>query len=269
VRTQGATGLALALFLLGGRAARADDGAQTDAPVKVEDKAEVEAEVEAEAEAREHFARGTTHFNLGEFEAALTEFRAAYSLSLAPGLLFNMAQSCRAARNYRMAEHYYRVYLRLAPDAADRGYVEARLQEMANAPPAAPPAGPAAARTQQAVPPVVQTVDVGRPKRIIGIATAGVGVALLATAALFAREAGSAADEVSQAFRDGGAYDEDLAATYARGRRDERIAIAGASLGTGLVIGGAIIWYLGVRDAAHVHVAPAPGGAEVVMSWTF
>src|SRR5262249_10653631 len=41
--------------------------------------------------AREHYQRGLTHYNLGEFDAAVNEFKQAYALSSAPGLLFNIA----------------------------------------------------------------------------------------------------------------------------------------------------------------------------------
>src|SRR5262249_38245523 len=83
-----------------------------------------------EAEARDHYEKGLTHYNLGEFDPAVDEFKKAYELSSAPGLLFNIAQVYRAKEDYKQALYFYRTYLRLQPDAPNRADVEARIADL-------------------------------------------------------------------------------------------------------------------------------------------
>ena len=47
--------------------------------------------------ARAHYDRGMQRYNLGDFDGAITAFDAAYAVSKAPGLLFNLAQAHRLA----------------------------------------------------------------------------------------------------------------------------------------------------------------------------
>ena len=70
------------------------------------------------------------HYELGEFAAAVDEFKLAYARSQAPGLLFNLAQASRLNKDYEQALHFYRAYLRVRPDAANRDDVERRITEL-------------------------------------------------------------------------------------------------------------------------------------------
>jgi tetratricopeptide (TPR) repeat protein len=81
-------------------------------------------------EAREHYTQGMRHFDLGEVDDAIKEFRAAYQISAAPGLLFNIAQAYRTKKDYENALQFYKNYLRLQPRAPNRVDVEARVAEM-------------------------------------------------------------------------------------------------------------------------------------------
>jgi tetratricopeptide (TPR) repeat protein len=81
-------------------------------------------------EAREHFALGSTQFDVGEFATAAEEFKKAYRASAAPSLLFNLGQAQRLNGDYEPALFSYHSYLRLFPKATYRGYVEARMAEM-------------------------------------------------------------------------------------------------------------------------------------------
>jgi tetratricopeptide (TPR) repeat protein len=82
------------------------------------------------AAAKALYDKGINHYNLGEFDQAIDAFKQAYSLSSAPGLLFNIAQAYRLKKDYENATYFYSTYLRLQPDAPNRGDVEARLREM-------------------------------------------------------------------------------------------------------------------------------------------
>jgi len=81
-------------------------------------------------EARERFQRAELAFNVGKFSDALTEYQAAYEAKPLPGFLFNIAQCHRNLHNYEEAQFFYRRYLALAPDSADRATVEGLVAEM-------------------------------------------------------------------------------------------------------------------------------------------
>jgi tetratricopeptide (TPR) repeat protein len=85
---------------------------------------------EKEKEAREHYATGMRHYDLNEIDDAIDEFRKAYSISGAPGLLFNIAQAYRLKKDYEHALQFYRNYLRVQTRAPNRKDVEARVVEM-------------------------------------------------------------------------------------------------------------------------------------------
>jgi len=60
-------------------------------------------DADKKAEAKAHYEKGLSHYNLGEWDQAIAEFRAAYAISSAPGLLFNIAQSFRLKKDYDLA----------------------------------------------------------------------------------------------------------------------------------------------------------------------
>lgn len=223
-------------------------------------RADVDVDAMAAGEARRHFSRGSAFFKLEQYESALTEFRAAYSFSRAPGLLFNMGQAARAGRRFDVATYYYRSYLEAVPDAPERPYIEERLREMPLV------TVPLAERGQT---PDARPDD-GRGLRIAGIATLVAGAGLGATAVIFAVRASSAAHDVTSAFEDGGTYGPALEERYADGRRDRTIAIVTGVGAAALVAGGSTMWILGARRrAASVAVDLAAGGMTVQSSWAF
>src|SRR3954452_1572290 len=81
-------------------------------------------------EAREHYNQGILHYDLGEIDQAIAEFKQAYAISAVPGLLFNIAQAYRYKKDYEQALHFYRTYLRLQPKAGNRDEVEERMAEL-------------------------------------------------------------------------------------------------------------------------------------------
>jgi tetratricopeptide (TPR) repeat protein len=98
--------------------------------------------------AKEHYEKGTTHYNLGRFDEAVDEFTKAFELYPEPVFLYNIAQSYRMKENWERARFFYKRYLSLAPDAKNRADVEARIAEMdaelakAKTPPTTPPVTP-------------------------------------------------------------------------------------------------------------------------------
>ena len=79
--------------------------------------------------ARAHFDRAEKAFNLGNFDAALAGYQAAYEALPLPAFLFNIAQCHRNLRNREQAVFFYQRYLSLAPDAPNRGVVQELIAE--------------------------------------------------------------------------------------------------------------------------------------------
>ena len=108
-------------------------------------------------EARKHYERGMSRYALGEFDAAVMEFKEAYARTQAPGLLFNLAQASRLAKQYEQALHFYRSYLRARPHAPNRRDVESfilQIEPLVAAPsaPPSPPQAPAATTPAEPAP---------------------------------------------------------------------------------------------------------------------
>ncbi len=67
---------------------------------------------------------GRKAYTAGDYEGAITEFKAAYDLKATPGPLFNIAKSYERMARYEEAIDYYQQYLEAAPNAPDRNDVE-------------------------------------------------------------------------------------------------------------------------------------------------
>jgi tetratricopeptide (TPR) repeat protein len=120
---------------------------------------------DATVTARRHFERAEKLFALGRFEAALTEYEAAFEARPLPGFLFNIGQCHRNLGNHDAAIFSFRKYLRLSPDAENREDVleliakletekqraEARRAAAEDARRLAPPPPPPAARKKTPV----------------------------------------------------------------------------------------------------------------------
>jgi tetratricopeptide (TPR) repeat protein len=82
------------------------------------------------SDVRMHFKKGQTHYALGEFQAAIDEFREAYRIRQEPAILFNLAQSYRQIHEWQRAYFHYRQYLNQKPDAPNRAEVESLIEQM-------------------------------------------------------------------------------------------------------------------------------------------
>jgi hypothetical protein len=81
-------------------------------------------------EAKEHYLKGTKHFNLGRFDDAIKEYELAYEAKDDPVLLYNIAQAHRLAGHHEKAYFYYRSYLQAAPKSPIRDEVNAKIEEL-------------------------------------------------------------------------------------------------------------------------------------------
>jgi tetratricopeptide (TPR) repeat protein len=237
-------------------------------------------------EAKDHYDRGMAHYELGEFAAAVEQFKAAYARSQAPGLLFNLAQASRLNKDYEQALHFYRTYLRVRPEAANRDDVEKRIAELEpivemrrraeeerlSASSSQLSAPPAMKRTESDRPAVIaRPLPSGRGEKIAGIVVGVAGVGLLAAGIGLGVAALDAQNKLSSLATQMGSWTPQQATLYDNGRRD-------AAAATGLYVAGGVAVATGVvlyavgwkKDRARFAVAPSVGGgAQAVWSCAF
>jgi tetratricopeptide (TPR) repeat protein len=210
---------------------------------------------------------------VGEFDLAIEEFKHAYKISNAPGLIFNLAQAMRLRKDWERAIHLYETYLRLDPNSPNRLDVNRFIAECedelrraspprpapAEAPIVAPPppAEPPSTLVRRADPetttrrpppskpaPELRAARLSRPSTpwlASGLTTITVGAGLFAGGVAAGVRASDAADQVSRPSREGGDWSARHDALYAEGQRDGAIAtvltvVGGAALVTGAVL---------------------------------
>ena len=111
--------------------------------------------------AKQHYERGTTLYDLGNYIAAAHEYEAAYDAHSDAALLFNIGQAYRLGGDNASAIRAYRSYLRRVPNAENRGEVERLLsgltaeQSKPSPPPQQPASSPKPVETPQSTPSTV------------------------------------------------------------------------------------------------------------------
>lgn len=129
-----------------------------------------------DADARRAFELGRDAYDRGHFAEALAHFEQAYALSHKPQLLFNIARAADAEGLGARALASYEQYLKEAPDAANRGFVEGRVDKL-RAQLAAPdatalPEEAADAPTDPEAPPVAIAITPTRERESAPVASA-------------------------------------------------------------------------------------------------
>lgn len=246
-----------------------------------------------EAAALVHYQAGMVHYNVGDFDLAIDEFKLAYEISSAPALLFNIAQAYRLKKDHDPAIHAYRSFLRLQPNAPNRGDVEALIREcerasaaqiIAPTPPATPPVKPPVERGGIAPRPApIQTVLSGAhpatptpppPSRsllVAGGATTGLGGALLVAAAVCGGLAQSAAGQISTLVEQRGSWSPRYQTLYEGG---QRYAIASNALlvaGAVAVVSGVTLLIVGRARAVRAGLPSgvSSDGGMIEAAWRF
>ena len=141
--------------------------------------------------AREHFESGAQYLARSDYENALREFQAAYSLSKRPELLLNIATVYERMGDAQRAVDTLTRYLTEKPDTAERATVESRIENLkkrvvtptdagisqagagGSSEPAATIAEPAPVPTPAPVVPV--TVSEEGPNRTLAFVVLGIG----------------------------------------------------------------------------------------------
>jgi tetratricopeptide (TPR) repeat protein len=80
--------------------------------------------------ARRHHERGTTLYNLGQFEEAIAEYRKGYEQKADPVFLLNIGEAYRQLGAQEKALFFYRRYLSSVPDAPNRRQIEEKVAEL-------------------------------------------------------------------------------------------------------------------------------------------
>jgi tetratricopeptide (TPR) repeat protein len=252
----------------------------------------------ARASAREHYAKGTSFFDLGRYDDAITEYSLAYEAKNEPTLLYNIAQAHRLGNHPAQALRFYKMYLTRLPDAANRAEVETKIAalehivEQQKAMQAAPPQHPEpparTATTHPEVPTTPTTVPVtpaatpapsdvvanphaGRGKRIAGIVIAAAVLAIIGGGIATGVLAQNASDKISAENRNRQPYDE---ATYNAGKTDQ--ILEGVLLGVGgaAVVTGGVLYFVGRHEGKRAQVATvapilSPTSAGLAVSGSF
>jgi hypothetical protein len=104
--------------------AEAETGGEAAAPAAAEPNG---ATVDA---ARAHTRQGSAYYDLNRYQEAYGEFEQAYLLEQDPALLYNMGQCQRKLGNAEQALHFYRTYLRRAPQGPLTVEAEKRVREL-------------------------------------------------------------------------------------------------------------------------------------------
>jgi len=239
-------------------------------------------------EAKALTQKAEVDYKLGHFEASLTEYSAAYEKYPTPALLLNIGQCQRMLKNYEQAIFFYKGYLRDKQDAPNRSAIEGLIEESTKNLEAQ--RADAAAREQAkrqadeqaraALPPPTPTPEAPaagtRPSqalRIAGIATAGVGVALLGTAIYFGLHASSDSSTLTgmPPRTPWTAGDQSI---YDNGKSSAQIATALYVAGGVVLAAGGVLTWLGwpkkaAESAPAVSAVPLPGGAAMTVRGTF
>ena len=226
--------------------------------------------------ARELYKQGNVHYNLAEYDEAIEAFKAAYALTEAPALLFNIAQAYRLQGDCAQALRFYKNFARLEQAAPNREDVDALVREMDECAKNRAPAGPAPPAAEDVPPPLPEVVPAPAPpprpdrpwyKDALGNALVLGGVAALVGGGLVWK---SGRDAVNASERAMGYAEFERQADGAYGKQTVGVLVMGA--GAALVAGGVLRLTLRARGdarAVSVTVTPGAGGATAGLAVRF
>ena len=207
----------------------------------------------------------------GKPERGIEVLAELYAETNDPTYIYNQGRCFEQNGKASEALTRFREYLRKSPNlgAEERAQVQAHITEMEEQTRPAPT--PAAAPPPAAPAPVAPATDTGRQLRIAAIATASVGVALVAAGVYFGARTHALSDEVTADAKKGlfsqSKYDE--------GQRDQLLQWVGYGIGAAALVSGGLLYFLGSRradgEAATVTAMPTlgPGGAGASLRVVF
>lgn len=275
-----------------GSASKHDDKSDTtvEAPQAVT-SGEAGASDTPKQQAASRFLDGQRKFNEGSFIEAAEAFNAAYELDADPVYLYNSAQAYRRGGACARAADYYRRFLAVVPNPPNLdkvlhylGDLDACVRAEASSTAETPPAAPVAPPPAPVAPVAPQKVEVAPPPdprarklRMLGVATAIGGIAVVGVAAWFTHDV-STLEGYSNALcpqtmlcQWDASKQQRAENLSSRGDRATALAITGYGLGGAALVTGVTLYILGSRgphDTAPM-VAPVPQGGVAGISGRF
>ena len=236
----------------------------------------------AQPSAENLYTEGQAAYDRADYKTAVDKWQASYDLSKESGLLFNLAQAKRLARDCVGAIVTYRSYIafdtdetaaeqhKLAKDLVHELETACPEQKPAVIPPPKVVAEPKAGAGLNSAPPLTDRKSdgpqSGRTWKVAGLMTGGVGVVTIAIGLGLGHHGASLGDEVTAACKVSCDW-EVQKDKEARGTRAVVIGKVLDGVGVAAIAGGAIFYYLGVRQET-LTVAPATSGSGGVISWS-
>ena len=219
------------------------------------------------------YAEGQAAYDRTDYAAAIVKWNASYELSGEHGLLFNLAQAKRLLGDCLGALTTYRRFIAADPDPASEQHklAEDLTRELEGKCGTPPP--PASIVTPAKGTPLNDREDrderderPGRTLKITGLVTSGAGITMLVTGIYLGHRAKTIGDQVTDACRTSCDWaewkDKDT-----DGRRDATIGQVLDGIGIATIAGGAVLYYLGVRQGT-VTVAPRSRDGGAAVSWS-
>jgi tetratricopeptide (TPR) repeat protein len=162
------------------------------------------ADEDAQSTAKALSNEGSNAYDLGNYDAAIEHFSAAYRAYPDARILFNLAQSYRKKGEYARALDLYRAYLRNAPDTPFRPKVEgliAETEDLVARQKTEPPRPQPGSTTLPELPTIVTRIEEPRPwyGNVSGWALAGGGAVATGVGLGFFVSASSLDDQLAVA----------------------------------------------------------------------
>jgi tetratricopeptide (TPR) repeat protein len=89
-----------------------------------------EVRADTEADARAAYKKGRSHYKEGMYAEAIVELKKAYELKPHPALLRYMGDAYYKLNNAKKAIEHYKLYLKEAPEAADREKIQGKVKQL-------------------------------------------------------------------------------------------------------------------------------------------
>lgn len=210
--------------------------------------------------AREVFERGEQSFIEGDFEMAVSAFRCSYDLVPHPNTYFNLAESLEEAGDLREALARYRDYLERYPSTDGYDDVVSRIERLeplvAALPPEEPPPSEEPVQRAPSTEDEPPARERGRPLRIAGYVSLGLGLAVAVSGGVFMGLAvGRHGDFVSiqnDNIDDVSSYMTRLLDLREEGQMFENIGYALIGVGSALLVTSVVLLIVGRRRRAAV-----------------
>lgn len=238
--------------------------------------------VYAQPSAEDLYTEGQAAYDRADHATAVDKWQAAYDLSKESTLLFNIAQAKRLSGDCTGATATYRRFIETDADKASEQHKLAKEfthelegtcpeQKLAILPSKIgdpPKLGRELNLSPVLSDPKSDSSQPGRTWKIAGLMTGGVGVVAIAVGLGLGHHGTSIGDEITaECARPESCDWAALKDKDARGRREVAIGKALDVVGVAAIAGGAIFYYLGVRQDA-LAITPTAHDGGAVISWS-